>query len=268
MENESHVNRMAVIIADASQRLAAAGATEKPFLLVWEILRKSLNLRWLLAISLFVIPTKGLASTLLIFDKPNFVAVKAENGLTGYYVGKSNQSRIFSDTTVDYPCVFFIKGVEFDDPIRIRAFPKPMKNWDDKPYTEGTIVATKVFWHVLFSEIPKGCQSKPDGEQFLAKPAATTTHEKYETLGDQGASLKIVKSETAIGIMMTKRRTVARLEAENKFPLMDFALPPDEIVVVLKKKGKFSLVRHVSADGKQVRRFWLNSTNLSDPYPK
>lgn len=118
-----------------------------------------------LAISLVITATaNGMAATLLIFNKPNLVFVQGKKELTGYYVGKSNHSVLFADTSVDYPCVFFIKSDNFRRSTDVRAFQQPVKNWDERPYTGGTAVSEDDGWQVQFSEIPQGCHSRPDGE--------------------------------------------------------------------------------------------------------
>ena len=221
-----------------------------------------------LAISLVIMATaNGMAATLLIFDKPNLVFVQGKKELTGYYVGKSNHSVLFADTSVDYPCVFFIKSDDFRRSTDVRAFQHPVKNWDERPYTGGTAADEDDRWQVQFSEIPEGCHSRPDGDQFLANPAQSSNDEAQSNLNERGSSFRIVKSERVLSIMMVMRRTSSYSESKNKFSECDLWLSPGDIVVVIKKVRRFSHVRHVSMDGKESR-FWLKSSDLRSPYPK
>ena len=229
---------------------------------------KNLKFSIFLAISLvFMATANGTAATLFIFDKPNLVLVQGKKELTGYYEGRSNRSVLFADTSIEYPCVFYIKSDDFSKSTDVRAFQRPVRNWDERPYTGGTAVPDDDRWQVQFDEIPQGCKSRPDGAQFLAHREESSNDGAPSDLNERGASFRIVKSEPVLSIMMVTRGSVAFSMSKNSFSKCDFSLSPGDIVVVLKKMRRFSHVRHLGADGKESR-FWIKSSNLINPYPK
>lgn len=209
------------------------------------------------------------AATLLVLDNPRLTILSENTSYFGYYAGQSNQSAIFADSSTIYSCTFFFKSAKSGKEDEIRAFPIPLKNWDLSPYTVGTIFVDKKNVAIQFTEIPKECNSRPDGEQFLARNSKIgQSGAETESLEPKGAHFKIIKTLPAVNLMATKKRARTYDLKDGKFCARPKILEINDVVVTLKKRGKFFWARGHDIDTNRTQHFWIEADNLIDPFPK
>ena len=206
------------------------------------------------------------AATRISFDRPNLVVVFDEKNTYGYYVGYRMKMGAFDDAIVSHECQFMFMRVKGEHEVTLRSLEYPIKDWDSAPYSEGSIRVDGPAWQFQFSFPPRGCESGADQDDIIVLPAPPGTNlTEYAT---RGGHFTVVKKTKVVGIRWVDSDTTLQRREKEKFVSTDVKLAAGNLVVELQKSGTRSEVDYFDAhSGKQVKG-WIQSANLTNPFPK
>jgi hypothetical protein len=206
------------------------------------------------------------AATRISFDRPNLVVVFDEKNTYGYYVGYRMKQSAFDDAIMSHDCKFMFMRVKGEYEVSLRSLYYPIKDWDSAPYSSGSIRVDGLDWQFQFSFPPRGCRSGADQDDIIVLPAPPGTNlTEYAT---RGGHFTVVKKTKVVGIRWVDSDTTLQRRENGKFVSTGVKLAAGDLVVELQKSGTRSEVDYFDAhSGKQVKG-WVQSTNLTNPFPK
>lgn len=205
------------------------------------------------------------AATLLSFDRPGLVVVYDDKGTYGYYTGESVKRSAFS-AHEKYECTFMFMRVDGLHEVSLRTLDKPIKDWDSAPYGEGFAQVEGADWKIQFSDRPSGCASDFDKDEIVVPlPGQNDNMTEYAR---RGAHFKLTKKSKVIGIRWVGFNAMIHRRVQDKFVSTGQKLGVGTYAVALREAGAFSEIEYVDLDKDAKVNVWLQSSKLTDPYPK
>ncbi len=205
------------------------------------------------------------SANLLQFDIGGLIITRTSAGrISGYYVGRSDESYISKKGDAIHVCQFLFHGPLIDkNTARLSAWEVALIPPAENRRVSGAIYIQDDQWIIQFRPIPNGCRSKPDGDLFAVRSSSIDDATPTE---EQGLHAKFLKATPTLGIRVSKIAAPIKLEPSSASSTIQEATLGD-IFVAFRSQGKYSYVRHIDGETGRIVEGWLETTTLSDPFP-
>jgi hypothetical protein len=204
-------------------------------------------------------------ANLLQFDVGGLIITRTSSGkISGYYVGRSDESYISKKGDAIHVCQFLFHGPLVEKgAAKLSAWEVALIPPAENRRVSGAIYIENDQWIIQFRPIPNGCRSKPDGDLFAVRSSSIADTAPIE---EQGLHAKLLKTTPALGIRVSKAKAPIKLEPSAASRTIQEAALGD-IFVALKSYGKYSYIRHIDGETGRIVEGWLETAALSDPFP-
>ncbi|MGM9485720.1 hypothetical protein [Ideonella sp. YS5] len=205
------------------------------------------------------------AANLLQFDVGGLVITRTSTGnISGYYVGRSDESYISKKGDAIHVCQFLFHGLLIDkSEAKLSAWEVALIPPQENRRASGAIYIQDDRWIIQFRPIPNGCRSKPDGDQFAVRSSSIDDATPTE---EQGLHAKLMRTTPVLGIRVSKTRAPIKIKPSAASKIIQEAAPGD-IFVTFGSQGKYSRIRHIDGETGRIVEGWMETAALVDPFP-
>jgi hypothetical protein len=222
--------------------------------------------------TLFLLAASARGDELLYFDNPSVVATLRSSGkVAAYYVGHSDLPYLFKPDGNIAVCEFLIYGkARRNGGFEVKAWEPSLVPAPDSRISRGAIYVENDEWVVQFDEVPNGCRSRKDGEQFLWLDGSYLLERNIPALymEEQGLHVRVVRRIRGIGIrtVHTKNATVFSTSNPAKNSKPSFSVSLGGLVLSIRQTNEYSNIEYIVPSTGEKLSGWVRTENLKDPF--
>lgn len=217
------------------------------------------------------------ADQLIQFDNSSFVvAQRADGGISGYYVGHSDQPYMRKPDGIIEVCEFLFLGKKRQNGYEIKAWETSLIPAPESRIARGAIYIGYTDdpreWVFQFDEVPNGCRSKRDGDSFLWEHSNYFMDRNIPILykEEQGVHVRATEKRSIIGIRVVRSDTASAFQvpAPNPGAKALFSVDLGGLVTAIRREKGFVLIEYIIPKTGRRLSGWIQERHLKDPFTK